>query len=249
MSDSDPGTEPAATPTAHSSRRMTPLRKFLYEFVVVPAGLGLVRLFWRSCRVVAVDGAEHLTQTLQQAPSLIPCYWHQHQLFCAKWLLERSSEGLRTGFLISPSVDGEIGAMMVARANGVVIRGSSSHTGARALRDFYEALVKQGISPIITPDGPRGPRFVCKPGAVLLAQMSGRAILPMSYCASYATLIKWDKFVIPWPFARIVISVGEPIYVPRTLNAESMAVQLEQLRSKLHALYKQARRTLHGDAA
>jgi hypothetical protein len=224
---------------------MTPLRRFLYQYIVVPTGLALVRLFWRTCRVVAVQGAEHLGAALQQAPSLIPCYWHQHQLFCAKWLLEQRPQGLRTGFLISPSVDGEIGAMMVERANGYVIRGSSTHTGARALRDFYEALVRQGISPIITPDGPRGPRFVCKPGAVLLAQMSGRPILPMSYCASRATLIKWDKFVIPWPFARIVIAIGEPISVPRTLNAEAMELQLQQLRAALHQVYRQAQQRLH----
>lgn len=235
--------EPVA-PQPRSSRRMTPLRRFMYQFVVVPTALALVRLFWRSCRIVAVEGEAHLQDALRKAPSLIPCYWHQHQLFCAKWLLEQRDEGLHAGFLISPSVDGEIGAMMVARANGYVIRGSSTHTGARALRDFYDALVKQGISPIITPDGPRGPRFVCKPGAVLLAQMSGRPILPMSYCASRALLIKWDKFVIPWPFARIAIVIGEPIQVPRTLNAHSMEQQLHDLRAALHVLYRQAQAAL-----
>jgi lysophospholipid acyltransferase (LPLAT)-like uncharacterized protein len=223
---------------------MTPLRRGFYAYVVVPLGLALVKLFWRSCRVVAVTGAEHLDAALARAPSLIPCYWHQHQLFCAKWLLEQRARGLHTGFLISPSVDGEIGAMMVARANGFVIRGSSTSTGARALRDFYEALVKLGISPIITPDGPRGPRFVCKPGAVLLAQMSGRPILPMSYCASRAMLIKWDKFVIPWPFSRIVIAIGEPRYLPRTLTAARMHDELAALGVALHSLYRHSRATL-----
>jgi len=55
-----------------------------------------------------------------------------------------------------------------------VIRGSSSHTGARALRDYYEALARGGISPAITPDGPRGPPWKFKPGAILLAQMPPR---------------------------------------------------------------------------
>ena len=64
--------------------------------------------------------------------------------------------------------------MVVSRFGGHVIRGSATHTGARALRDYYEALVKQGISPAMTPDGPKGPRFVFKPGAILLSQMSQR---------------------------------------------------------------------------
>lgn len=243
MTDMDVGDgqrAPDGPPQTRSSRRLTPLRRFAYQYLVVPLGLALVRLFWRTCRVAAVIGAEHLDAALARAPSLIPCYWHQHQLFCAKWLLEQHARGLRTGFLISPSVDGEIGAMMVSRANGFVIRGSSTNTGARALRDFYEALVKNGVSPIITPDGPRGPRFVCKPGAVLLAQMSGRPILPMSYSASRAVLIKWDKFVIPLPFSRIVVAIGEPRYVTRTLSAPAMQAELQNLASALHDLYRQA---------
>ena len=231
-------------PHTRSSRRLTPLRVFLYRYLVVPTGLALAALFWRTCRVVAVRGAEHLDACLARAPSLIPCYWHQHQLFCSKWLLEQRQRGLRTGFLISPSVDGEIGAMMVRKANGFVIRGSSTSTGARALRDFYDALIKQQVSPIITPDGPRGPRFICKPGAVLLAQMSQRPILPMSYCASRAVLIKWDRFVIPWPFARIVIVIGEPVYVPRTLDAAAMQTHTQALTLRLKEAFQTARSAL-----
>src|SRR4029077_19703500 len=48
----------------------------------------------------------------------------------------------------------ELGAMLVRRFGGAVIRGSSTHTGARALRDYYPALARGGISPVITPDGP-----------------------------------------------------------------------------------------------
>ena len=62
-------------------------------------------------------------------PSVIPVYWHQHQLFCGKYLLEQSARGLKLGFLISPSVDGEIGVMIVSQFGGHVIRGSASHTG------------------------------------------------------------------------------------------------------------------------
>src|SRR5215470_856878 len=201
-----------------SGRRMTPWRRMLYA-LAVPLGLGIIRLWWLTCRVVRVDGVEHLDAALSKAPSLVPCYWHQHQLFCGKFLVEQRPKGLTVGWLISPSVDGEIGAMMVRRFGGAVIRGSSSHTGARALRDYYEALVKDAVSPVITPDGPRGPRFEFKPGAILLAQMSGRPILPMAYAATRAWTLQWDKFVLPYPFSRIVIAVGAPRYVPRVTDA------------------------------
>ena len=65
---------------------------------------------------------------------------HQHQLFCSRYLLQaQQRRRLRVGFLISPSVDGELAAMIIRRAGGVVIRGSSSHTGALALKGYFEA--------------------------------------------------------------------------------------------------------------
>jgi lysophospholipid acyltransferase (LPLAT)-like uncharacterized protein len=144
------------------------------------------------------------------------------------------------GWLISPSVDGELGAMMVSRIGARTIRGSSSHTGARALRDYYVALVKENISPVVTPDGPRGPRFKFKPGAILLAQMSGRPMLPMAYAASRAWLIKWDKFVIPMPFARISIAIGQPRYVARVLDAMAIESLQREMEEELKRLYAKA---------
>ena len=105
-----------------------------------------------------VVGVEHIVAALERAPSFIPVYWHQHQLLCVKPLLEMREAGVKLGFLISPSVDGEIGALLVRKLGAEVIRGSSSHTGARALRDYYQALARDGVSPAITPDGRAGPR-------------------------------------------------------------------------------------------
>jgi lysophospholipid acyltransferase (LPLAT)-like uncharacterized protein len=163
---------------------------------------------------------------------------------CAKFLLQQRSRGLTVGWLISPSVDGELGAMMVRRLGGAVIRGSSTHTGARALRDYYEALVKDNVSPVITPDGPRGPRFKFKPGAILLSQMSGRPILPIAYAASRAWLVKWDKFVIPVPFSRVVIAIGPGRYVPRVTDAAGMERLQGEMEVELKRLYGVAKDVL-----
>ncbi len=226
-----------------SGRRMTALRRLLYR-LAVPVGLGIIKGWLRTCRVVRIEGAQHLDEALAKAPSLIPCYWHQHQLFCARYLLEQRAKGLTVGWLISPSVDGEIGAMMVRRLGAVVIRGSSTHTGARALRDYYEVLVKEGVSPIITPDGPRGPRFKFKMGAILLAQMSGRPMLPMAYAVSRGWLVKWDKFVIPAPFSRVAIAIGPPRYVPRIAAAAGIETLQGDMESELKRLFGVARDAL-----
>jgi len=225
----------------YTGKRMTRSRRILYQ-LAVPLAVAILRTWVRLCRLRRVVGAEHMEAALRKAPSFVPCYWHQHQLLCASYLLEQP--GIKVGWLISPSVDGEIGAMLVRRFGGRVIRGSSTHTGAKALRDYYQALVKEDISPVITPDGPRGPRFKCKPGVILLGQMSGRPILPMAYAASRAWLIKWDKFVIPVPGSRVAIAIGPPFQVPRVTDAATLARLQTQMEAELHRLYGVARDAL-----
>jgi lysophospholipid acyltransferase (LPLAT)-like uncharacterized protein len=228
-----------------SGRRLTRGRLLLYK-MLVPLGVCLIRLVVSWTRAERVIGAEHITAALARAPSFIPVYWHQHTLLCVKHLLEQRSAGLKLGFLISPSVDGEIGAMIVRKLGGEVIRGSSTHTGARALRDYYQALAHDGLSPAITPDGPRGPPWKFKPGAVLLAQMSGRPIIPLSYAASRAWKIQWDRFIIPWPLSRIVIAVGEPVYVPKGLDAAGLERLQLDMEQRLRTAFEAAQAGLGG---
>lgn len=226
------------------------MRRFAWR-IVAAIGVLLVKMFWRTCRVIRVVGDEHTEQALKASPtvsSLIPVYWHQHQLFVAKYLLDQKPRGLKLGFLISPSVDGDIGVNIVSHFGGHSIRGSATHTGARALRDYYDALTKLAVSPSITPDGPKGPRFVFKPGAILLSQMSQRPMLPLAYAASRAWLIAWDKFVIPWPFSKIVIAVGAPRQVPRTLQPAALEALQKEMAAELKRLYQVARDELHGQA-
>lgn len=229
----------------YTGRRMGPMRRALYR-VAAPLVLGIARLWWHSCRIVAVVGEEHLEEVLARWPSFLPCYWHQHTLFCAQYLLrQQRHRPLRVGFLISPSVDGELGAMILRRAGAHVIRGSSSRTGALALKEYYQALTRDGICPVVSPDGPRGPRFQFKPGAVLLAQMSGRPILPMAYAASRAWLVHWDRFVLPVPFSRIVIAIGAPRTVPRVLDAARLGSLQLEMAAALRATFESARLALH----
>jgi lysophospholipid acyltransferase (LPLAT)-like uncharacterized protein len=228
-----------------SGRRMSAGRRMLYA-LAAPALVGIVRLWWRSCRVIAVVGEEHLAAVLARTPSFLPCYWHQHHLFVARYLLSAQRRfGIRIGFLVSPSVDGELGAMIIRRAGAQVIRGSSSHTGALAMKDYFLALTRERISPVINPDGPRGPRFKFKPGALLLAQMSGRPILPLAYAASRAWLFHWDRFVLPWPGSRIVVAIGAPREVPRGLTVAGLEALQHEMERSLQQTFADAQARLN----
>jgi lysophospholipid acyltransferase (LPLAT)-like uncharacterized protein len=226
-----------------SGRQLTPARQWLYK-LAAPIVLALMRLVLGWCKVERIIGAEHITAALARSPSFIPVYWHQHQLFCAKYLFEQRAAGVKLGVLVSPSVDGEFAAMIVRSLGGEVIRGSSSHTGARALRDFYQALVHEGVSPVIAPDGPHGPPWKFKPGALLLAQLSQRPIVPLSYFASRAWKISWDRFVIPKIGARVVVAVGEPVYVGKGLDAAALERLQADMEQRLRLLFETAKSAL-----
>ena len=225
-------------------RRLTRGRLLMYR-VAVAIGYWIGRFFWASCRMQPAIGLDRARQTVRESRSVIPAYWHQHMLFAVRGLLDLGPEGLKLGFLISPSVDGAAPSMLVQKIGGHVIRGSSTHTGARALRDFYETIVKNGISPAITPDGPRGPVHEFKPGAVLLSQLTGRPILPVSVAASHTWRFRtWDRFELPLPFSRVVVAYGEPVRIPRVLNADSLARMQAEMAGKLEALNAEARAAL-----
>lgn len=229
-----------------SRRRLTPLRRLLYS-LATPLALLLIRAWWRSCRVVQVLGAQNLDAALASAPSLLPCYWHQHELFCARYLLLQVPKGLKLGFLVSPSVDGEVPAAIARRLGAQVIRGSSTRTGAKALRDYYQLLVNENVSPVITPDGPTGPPHRFKPGGLLLAQISGRPLLPMAFAASSAWHFGWDRFVLPRPGSRIAIAIGAPVQVDRSIplgQVEVLERWQQRLEQELALLSRQAQAAL-----
>jgi lysophospholipid acyltransferase (LPLAT)-like uncharacterized protein len=225
-------------------RRLTPARMLLYR-VAVALAWGIVRLLWATCRVTHVAGIEGARLAVRESKSLIPVYWHQHMLFGARAVLDLRSEGLKAGFLISPSIDGTAPAMLVEKVGGVVIRGSSTHTGARALRDYYETIVKQQVSPAITPDGPKGPLQEFKPGAIMLSQITGKPILPIAVAASRAyTFNTWDAFELPLPFSRIAVVYGEPVKVGRATDAAALEQWQSRLTGSLSALRRQAESAL-----
>lgn len=228
-------------------RRLSPGRMLVYRIAVVVAWQ-LVRFFWATCRIHDRPGFERAQAAVRESKSLIPVYWHQHLLFGARALLDLRDDGLKVGFLISASVDGTAPAMLVQRVGGHVIRGSSTHTGARALRDYYETIIKQQVSPAITPDGPRGPVHEFKPGAVMLAQLTGKPILPISVAASRTWRFRtWDRFELPLPFSRVVIAYGEPVRMPRGLDADSLARMQAEMGRKLQELQVEARAALSSE--
>lgn len=196
-----------------SRRRMSSSRR-LYYFLGLPILRGLIGLLTATYRIERIIGAENIDPYIDSDLICAPCYWHQHHVVASTLIRSWIRRGFKACFLISGSVDGDV-PERVARAWGAeVIRGSANQSGALALRDM-QRMMKNGYSIVTTADGPRGPKYEFKLGAVLMARIAGVPIVPIACAADRAWHLKrWDNFMIPKPFARVVLAIGQPYPIP-----------------------------------
>ena len=226
---------------------MTLKRRITYGLIGPIFKLILYSL-WATCRVKRIEGQEHFEKLAEEDRTFIPCFWHQHHIFCTWYMKQLLKKGMRIGFLVSPSVDGEIPARMVSGWGAKVIRGSTTRAGAQALRDMYNVVVKDKVSPVTTSDGPLGPLHQFKTGDVLLSQFTQAPLVPLSYSASrFWQLKSWDRFIVPKPFARIVITIGAPVSVDKSLRTEDLEPIRSQMEQQLNTLAQQASDLLNPD--
>jgi lysophospholipid acyltransferase (LPLAT)-like uncharacterized protein len=129
-------------------------------------------------------------------------FWHRSLLTCAHRFRNRD-----IAILISRSFDGELIARTVELLGFRAIRGSSSRGGASALRQIAEAY-RAGHICAFTADGPRGPAMVAQPGPVHLAQLVDAPWAGTFYALPLSAwqLNTWDRFLIPKPFSRVLLT-------------------------------------------
>jgi lysophospholipid acyltransferase (LPLAT)-like uncharacterized protein len=124
--------------------------------------------------------------------------------------------------MTSRSIDGEYIARIIEKFGYGAARGSSSRGGVRALLAMHRDI-EAGRTVAFTIDGPRGPRFVAKPGPVLLARNTQVAIMPFHIAVQRAWVLNtWDAFVIPLPFSRALVRIGKLIHVPPAADSAAM---------------------------
>lgn len=163
--------------------------------------------------------------------------WHG-RLLAAMPLRHHRDRGFEV--LVSPSADGALVVTSLRRFGYGVIRGSSSRGGAQALRALAQAL-RRGQSIVLTPDGPRGPRHSVNSGVGWLARHSGAPIVPVGIAVDRAWRIRsWDRFLIPKPFARLIVTYGDPVAVPRSCDDTTLEALSQTLGQDLLAAERAA---------
>jgi lysophospholipid acyltransferase (LPLAT)-like uncharacterized protein len=179
------------------------------EIISRSAG-SILRLWFATCRVEIINKEVH-ERFLTNEKDIIGVTWHRGAIFMIYFY-----GPYRPTFLLSRSKDGEYLARFAERMGVNAVRGSSTRGAAPALRAMIQLMKRQGGRFATVLDGPQGPRFVAKPGMIVVAQKTGVPIIPVAWSSTrvYTFMKSWDRTMLPLPFSLIKVAYGEPIYVP-----------------------------------
>ena len=200
---------------------------------LIALGFRLLQIWARTLRYEIDDRAGVIGKPVNE--NYIGALWH-NRLLIFPFVLRRFFSNRGGAALISASRDGELLADAIKRFDFDVVRGSSSRLGARAILQLTDVLAS-GRDVVITPDGPRGPAYELGPGIIFLAQKSGAPVVPvnMEY-SSYWRLKSWDRFILPRPFSKVRVIIGQSHHVRSTSTPEEFETERLRLQGVMMAL-------------
>ena len=176
------------------------------------------------------------------AGPMVVSFWHDRAIL-AGWAMRKafSRRGVPLVLLVSQSRDGEL-VDRVARLWGLEReRGSATRGGTAGLRRVYRRMTKEKASPVMIPDGPRGPQYHFKVGVAVLAQMAQAPVLPVGLAVDRCWKIRsWDRLRLPKPFSTVALVVGPPTTVERGLDEAAMEAARQRLEAAVNGVTAEA---------
>lgn len=188
----------------------------------------LIRFFYKTNHW-NIQGLEQIDELLKEGRSIIVASWHGQLLPTFMNLAKYGYYGLA-----GMHKDAELISQFGERIGWKLLRGSSSDRGKEVYLEMVKVLETPGSVVALTPDGPKGPARIPKPGVIRAAQKTGAVIIPaMGQSTKHWGFTNWDTFYIAKPFGRIEMIYGEPLYFSEDDDFKSCA---ETLRETLNAL-------------
>ena len=190
----------------------------------------ILRLWYKTLRFdVDAESLETLRNFPGPGQSCVFYFWH-NQLFVAPKIRLKYRPRRPMYGLISASKDGAWLESFVSFFNVFAVRGSSSWRGGQALTELNEKLNDEPCDIIITPDGPRGPRYQCKFGSL---QFVCEKQLPVVFLnldmKHFWQLHSWDHFRIPKPFSKVIVRTSKCLSLPSLPKEKLIEYVNEQL--------------------
>ncbi len=188
----------------------------------------LIKLIGRTLRW-QIQGWENWEAASRDGQIPIYTFWH-NRVFLSTYFWRRR----RIVVMTSQSFDGEYIARFIQRFGYGAARGSSTRGGVGAIVEMVR-LMRAGLPTAFTIDGPKGPRYVAKMGAVLLAKKTSYPVLPFTITARKFWTAKksWDHSQVPKPFTRVRVDIAPPIYVPSDADEGLLEAKRDELQAAL----------------
>jgi len=187
-----------------------------------------IRLILVTCRL-SITNVEVFEKRKEEGKNMIFVSWHSRLLVLPYYYRYRYGFKDLT-MMVSQSRDGEMFKRLLEKFDIETVRGSATRGGMSAIKTLVR-VTRNGRDTAIGLDGSKGPAFKVQPGALLLSQMTGVPLLPIIYDATRKIVLNtWDKMIIPLPFSRIHVTLGDFIHVPRE------AKDLEPYQQKLQKI-------------
>jgi len=196
----------------------------------------LIKLIGRTVKF-EIEGWENWEAASGDGKIPIYAFWH-NRVFLATYFWQQR----RIVVMTSRSFDGEYIARFIQRFGYGAARGSSTRGAIGALVEMVR-LMRAGCPTAFTIDGPKGPKYVAKMGALLLAKKTGNPILPFTITAQKFWGVKksWDEFQVPKPFTRARVDIAAPIFVSADANENLLEVKREELQNALDEINTRGR--------
>ena len=229
MTKSEP-VQTARHPSAPSTTAMPQLSRWrrMQIPVIAWAVYWVVRLIGPTLRIEIV-GVQNAVQIPNGGEPAIGAFWHR-SIFPAIWIFRNR------GIVVMNTVnfDGQWTRRVIERLGFGTAQGSSSRGAIEGLTVMSRRL-EEGKHVAFTIDGPRGPRYVAKPGPVILARRTGNPISVFHVGLKWAHTFKksWDLFQVPYPFSRAVMFVAPPIRVPIDADSDTIKAKLAEMQAEL----------------
>ena len=214
--------------------KLSQYQKRILHFLGLRLSNFAVNVLLKTVRIEIKNG-QKISELISEKKNFVAAFWHGSMMI--GWYLHRNKN---FSSLVSKSKDGDLLGKILKRWNYPVIRGSSSVGGDVALGIMVD-YAKNNNSIAITPDGPRGPAFKLKAGAIITSKRSGLPLVLLGIGFKNKKLLKsWDSFQVPFFFTKATAVFSDPIYVDNKLGYDDTSKIIENCERQLRKLQEAA---------
>ncbi len=192
----------------------------------------VIRVLGPTIRFEVVGGQKAGRDYHPELPPQIYAFWHRCIISGAWYFRNRGGVLMNT-----TNFDGQWTRRVIERLGYGTAQGSSTRGGLRGLAVMTKRLA-EGVDAGFTIDGPRGPRYIAKPGPVMLARRSGRPVILFHVGLERAWTLRktWDLMQIPKPYTRAVLIIAPPLEVPTNADHDQLEKKHQEMQKTLEVL-------------